>query len=93
MNELPNLSSRKPNWRQVAAFVGLTFALTYLLDLVLYLAVGYTGHPATAILLQLQMMLPAAVAIVLQLFVFRNSPLYHLKEPARWFFLFYLVYT
>ncbi len=82
-----------PNWKQVAAFVGLTFAITYLLDLVLYLTVGYSSHPATAILLQLQMLLPAAVAIVLQLLVFRNSPLYRLKGPARWFFYFYLLYT
>ncbi|HSJ55201.1 MAG TPA: CPBP family intramembrane glutamic endopeptidase, partial [Anaerolineae bacterium] len=83
----------KPNWRQVAGFVGLTFAITYLLDLVLYLTVGYTNHPATVMLLQLQMLLPAAVAIFLQLLVFRNSPLYRLKGPARFFFYFYLAYT
>jgi len=93
MNAYQNDRNLKPNWRQVAAFVGLTFAITYLLDLVLYLTVGYSSHPATTILLQLQMLLPAAVAIALQLLVFRNSPLYRLKTPARWFFYFYLAYT
>jgi uncharacterized protein len=82
-----------PNWRQVGAFVGLTFAITYLLDLGLYLTVGYSSHPATVMLLQLQMLLPAAVAIFLQLVLFRNSPLFRLKGPARWFFYFYLAYT
>ena len=56
----------KPNWGQVAVYVGVTLAVTYLLDLVLYLTVGYGSHPATVMLLQLQMLLPAAVAIVLQ---------------------------
>jgi len=93
MNALQNHSTLKPNWRQVAAFVGLTFAVTYLLDLGLYLTVGYSNHPATTMLLQVQMLLPAAVAILLQLLVFRNSPLYHLRGPARWFFYFYLAYT
>ena len=93
MNAYQNDRALKPNWRQVAAFVGLTFAITYLLDLVLYLTIGYSNHPATAILLQLQMLLPAAVAIALQLLIFRNSPLYRLKGPARWFFYFYLLYT
>lgn len=93
MNAPQNQRSPRPNWRQVTAFVALTFAVTYLLDLVLYLTVGYSNHPATTMLLQLQMLLPAAVAIVLQLLVFRNSPLYHLQGPARWFFYFYLAYT
>ena len=93
LDALQNRGRLEPNWKQVAAFVGLTFAVTYLLDLGLYLTVGYAKHPATTMLLQVQMMLPAAVAILLQLLVFRNSPLYHLKEPARWFFTFYLAYT
>jgi len=82
-----------PNWRQVAAFVGVTFILTYLLDLALYLAGGYGTNAATTLLLQVQMLIPACVAIVLQVFVFKDSPIYHERGPARWFFYGYLVYA
>jgi len=84
---------RGPNWRQVAAFVGVTFVLTYLLDLSLYLAGGYGANAATTLLLQVQMLIPACVAIVLQVFVFKDSPIYRLRGPARWFFYGYLVYA
>ncbi len=93
MDTLQTQSTLKPNWKQVALFVGLTFAITYLLDLGLYLTLGLANQPGTVMLLQLQMLLPAAVAISLQLLVFRNSPVYHHKGPARWFFIFYLAYT
>ena len=85
--------SPKPNWKQVGLFLGLTFGLTYLLDLILYLTIGYSQHPATTMLLQVQMLIPAAVAIALQIFVFGNSPNYRLKESPRWFFYYYLAYT
>lgn len=83
----------KPNWRQVTTFLGLTFGLTYLLDLVLYLGGGYGGTSATGLLLQVQMLIPACVAIVLQVFVFRDSPIYHVQDRTRWFFYGYLVYA
>jgi membrane protease YdiL (CAAX protease family) len=82
-----------PNWKQVGIFLGLTFGLTYLLNLLLYLTVGYSQHPATTMLLQVQMLIPAAVAIALQLFLFESSPNYRLKEAPRWFFYYYLAYT
>ena len=83
----------RPNWKQVATFLGLTFGLTYLLDLVLYLGGGYGGTPATGLLLQVQMLIPACVAIVLQVFVFKDSPIYHVRDRTRWFFYGYLVYA
>jgi membrane protease YdiL (CAAX protease family) len=83
----------KPNWRQVAIFVGITFVLTYLLDLSLYLTGGYGANAATTLLLQVQMLIPACVAIVLQVFVFKDSPIYRLQGPARLFFYGYLVYA
>ena len=83
----------KPNWKQVGLFLGLTFGLTFLLDLILYLTIGYSQHPATTMLLQVQMLIPAAVAIALQLFIFQTSPNYRLKESPRWFFYYYLAYT
>jgi hypothetical protein len=79
MQEDTHIIAPKPNWRQVATFLALTFGLTYLLDLVLYLTAGY-GETASAVyLVQFQMLIPAAVAIVLLMFVFRESPIYHLK--------------
>lgn len=88
----PRADMLKPNWRQVALFLGLTFGLTYLLNLVLYLTVGYGQSAAAGLLLQLQMLIPATVAIVLQLFVFRDSPIYHLNERPRWFFYVFLAF-
>ena len=82
-----------PNWRQVATFLGITFGLTYLLDLVLYLSGGYGGSAGTLTVLQVQMLIPACVAIVLQVFVFKDSPIYHVRDRSRWFFYGYLVYA
>jgi uncharacterized protein len=81
-----------PNWKQVALFVGVTFALTYLLDLALF-ALGGLEHAAATQVLQLQMMIPAGVAIALQLFVFRKSAIYRLQGRARWAFYLYLALT
>ncbi len=80
-------------WKQVSIFLGLTFSLTYLLNLVLHLTTGYGENTATGVLLQMQMLIPATVAMVLQLLVFKDSPLYHLKELPRWFFYFYLAFV
>jgi hypothetical protein len=59
----------RPNWRHVGAFLGLTFGLTWLLDLAIYLRGGLATAGVTTIL-QLQMLLPAFSAIVLGLFFF-----------------------
>lgn len=83
----------KPDWKQIGVFVAGTFLLTYLLDLVLYLTAGGLDHPAAGQVLQLQMLIPAGVAITLQLLVFRNSPMYRLQGQARWAFYLYLAVT
>jgi membrane protease YdiL (CAAX protease family) len=85
--------SRVVNWRQVGLFLAVTFTLTYALNLTLHLVWGYGTNVATGTLLQLQMLIPAAVAIVLQLFVFKTSPIYHLRQGPRWFFYGYLGYV
>ena len=82
-----------PNWKQVAIFLGLTFGLTYLLDLVLYMAGGLGGSSGTLAVLQVQMLIPACVAIILQVFVFSDSPIYRVRDGSRWFFYGYLVYA
>ncbi len=92
MGEEP-LEAFKPNWKQVTAFLGLTFGLTYLLDLALYLTVGYGQGAGTLMLLQVQMLIPASVAIALQLWAFKESAIYHLRERTRWFFYLYLAYA
>ena len=86
--------SQKVNWKQVGLFVGLTIALSWLLDLVLFLRFGLTS-PQMTIFLQLQMFIPAFVALGLQRFVFKDSPLHRSTYHGRprWFINFYLLLT
>ncbi len=75
-------------------FLGLTFGLTYLIDLVIYLRGGLTS-PGWYNAIWLTGMLPAFSAILLGLFFLPASPIYH-KRPAgrgRWFYYFFLLYT
>ena len=75
-------------------FLGLTFALTYLIDLAIYLR-GGLAVPGALNVVQLQMMIPAFSAILLGLFCFPESPIYH-RRPARrgrWFYYFFLLLT
>lgn len=87
------ISSRGVNWKQVGLFVGLTIALSWLVDLVLWRKFGYGLY--AQIFLQLQMLIPALVAIVLQRYAFKNSPIYfrNYQERPRWFFSAYIVFT
>jgi membrane protease YdiL (CAAX protease family) len=78
------------NWKQVLTFLGLTFGLTYLMNLILFLYGGFGQVVAARVQLQIQMLVPATVAMVLQLWVFRDSPIYQLRGLPRWFFYFYL---
>ena len=82
------------NWKQVGLFVGLTIALSWLLNLVMWLKFGYESTHAM-LFLQLQMLVPAFVAICLQRYVFKDSPLYrqNLQGRSRWFFGMYQVFT
>jgi CAAX protease family protein len=82
------------NWRQVSIFLGLTFGLTWLLDLILYLAGGLKA-PGLGTILSLQMLLPASSAILLGTFFFPNSPLYYKVNhtPVRWFTYYFLLQT
>ena len=63
----------KPNWRHVGAFLGLTFGLTCLLDLAIYLS-GGLSKPGVTTVLQLQMLLPAFSAILLGCASSRRAP-------------------
>ena len=87
-------TSSKVNWRQVGWFLGLTFGLTWLADLVLYFNGGLTS-PIAPLLLQFQMLLPAFSALLLGAFFFRESPVYYRsnRTASRWFVNFYLLFT
>ncbi len=78
------------NWKQVGIFLGLTFALTWLLDLVLFLTGGLKNQAAT-IVLQFQMLLPAFSAMLLGVFFFSNSPIYYRthRTASRWFIYYF----
>ena len=84
----------KPNLPRVGIFLGLTFGLTLLLNLAIYLR-GGLRIPGIVATLQLQMLLPAFSAIVLGLFFFPESPIYR-QRPAgrgRWFYYYFLLLT
>jgi membrane protease YdiL (CAAX protease family) len=86
--------AKKVNWKQVGIFIGLTFGLTWALDLVLYLK-GGLGNPAVSIALQFQMLLPAFSAMILGMFFFKDSPI-HLRNnhsKSRWFIWYFLLFT
>jgi membrane protease YdiL (CAAX protease family) len=82
------------NLKQVGVFVGVTFALTWLLDLALYLTGGLKS-PAVGIALQLQMLLPAFSAILLGMFFFKDSPIgvKTNRGKSRWFNWYFLLFT
>jgi membrane protease YdiL (CAAX protease family) len=75
-------------------FLGLTFGLTWLIDLAIYLSGGLTG-PGWYNALTLTGMIPAFSAILLGLFFLPGSPIYY-RRPAgrgRWFYYFFLLWT
>jgi membrane protease YdiL (CAAX protease family) len=85
---------RSTNWRQVITFLCLTFGLTWLLDLALYLNGGLlSGNVGLA--LQLQMLLPAFSALLLGVFFFKDSRVYFKSNhtASRWFIYFYFLLT
>lgn len=74
-------------------FLGLTFGLTYLIDLGIYLRGGLTS-PGWYNTIILTAMMPAFCAIVLGLFFLPASPIFY-KRPAgrgRWFYYYFLLY-
>jgi membrane protease YdiL (CAAX protease family) len=83
-----------PRWRHIGVFLGLTFGLTWLVNLVMYLR-GGIERPGAVTALQFQMLLPAFSAILLGLRWFPESPLYHRRTAGRprWFYYYFLFMT
>jgi membrane protease YdiL (CAAX protease family) len=93
-----DLAEQKVNWKEIGTFLALTFALTYLLDLLFLYLAGRGDNAALSLRsfhLQGRMLVPAFCAIALGLFLFKDSPIYFrtFREQPRYFFYFYLVYT
>ena len=90
-NETP---TRKVNVKQVSIFVALTFVLSWSLDLVLYLKGGLSS-PVASVALQLQMLLPAFSAMLLESFFFKDSRIYFKtnRTTSRWFIWYFLLFT
>jgi membrane protease YdiL (CAAX protease family) len=86
--EFPSFDKKGVFW-----FLGLTFGLTYLIDLVIYLRGGLTG-PGWYMAVALTGMMPAFSAIILGLFFLPASPIYHKRTAGRgrWFYYFFLLY-
>ena len=87
-------TTQRVNWPHVAWYLGVTFGLTWLLDLALYLA-GGLANPSARLLLQFQMLLPAFSAMLLGAFFFKDSLIYYHSNhgPSRWFVYFYFLLT
>lgn len=85
---------RTVNWPHVCAYIGLSFGLTWLVNLVLYLN-GGLKHPVAILVLQFQMLLPAFAAILLGVFFFKNSLIYYRTNhtASRWFIYYYFLMT
>lgn len=81
-------------WRHVAGFLGVTFALTWLVDLAIDLH-GGLETPGVVSVIQLQMLVPACSAIVLGWRLFPENSLYYRRSlgRARWFYYYVLVLT
>ena len=86
-------TSQPVRWQRVVPFLALTFVVTYAYNLFMALTTGYST-PALGLMLQGQMLIPACVALILQLFVWEDHPLFY-RRPFSWvraFAFFYLVY-
>lgn len=88
----PNAIRRGVRWPHVWAYLGLAFGLTWLVDLALALN-GGLSHPAAAMVLQFQMLLPALAALLPGMFLFKDSPVYHKtnRTTSRWFIYYFFL--
>jgi uncharacterized protein len=85
---------RSVNWPHVWIFIGLSFGLAWLIDLVLYLN-GGLQNPGASLMLQFQMLMPAFAALLLGVFFFKESLVYRKTNhyASRWFINYYFLMT
>lgn len=92
---VPEVLERKAvNWPHVWAYIGLSFGLTWLIDLAIYLN-GGLANPAAKLLMQFMMLMPALAAMLLGMFFFKESPIYYRtnRTASRWFIYYFFLLT
>lgn len=79
---------------RVAAFLSLTFALSWGFDLLIALTIGHRAYLGLG-LAPLGMLFPAFVALILRLFVFEDSPVHYRRYHGkpRWILYGFLLLT
>ena len=82
------------NWQHVWAYIGLSFGLAWLIDLLIFLN-GGLANPAVKLLMQSMMLMPALAAMLLGMFFFKESPIYYKtnRTTSRWFIYYYFFMT
>lgn len=82
------------NVKRVFLFLGLTFSLTWGFEYLVSATLTQSGYLETK-LHPLGMFFPAFSALLLQIFVFRDSPIYYRtnRDATRWVFFSYLLLT
>jgi membrane protease YdiL (CAAX protease family) len=87
-------SRRGVNWPHVWVYIGLSFGLAWLIDLVLYLN-GGLKNPGASLMLQFQMLMPAFAAFLLGVFFYKDSLVYRKtnRTASRWFIYYYFMMT
>jgi uncharacterized protein len=92
---VPEAAARQAvNWPHVWVYIGLSFGLAWLVDLVLFLN-GGLKNPGAMLMLQLQMLMPAFAALLLGMFFYKESLVYHKtnRTASRWFIYYYFLMT
>jgi membrane protease YdiL (CAAX protease family) len=86
--------SSRPSRRKLIQFLALTFGISWIIDVIIWLTGGLAQGYQVVVAMQLQMLVPAFSAIFLSIFVFRDSRIYrgHYRDMPRLFFYFYLVF-
>src|SRR5262245_63196529 len=82
------------NKKKVALFLGLTYALTYLLAIVYFQADGSVEPPGILIVGVIYMFMPALCAVVVQKLIYKaplKNPLRVRFWPNRWFVVAWLL--
>jgi len=85
---------QRVQFKRVFLFLVLTFGLTWSLELLIALTIKQTAYLETR-LHPMGMFFPAFSALLLQIFVFKDSPLYSRthKEKTRWVFYSFFLLT
>src|SRR5215475_7388753 len=82
------------NVKKVALFLGLTYALTYLLGISYFLAGGTVKSPDILIVGVIYMFVPTLCAVVVQKLIYKaplKNPLRIHFRPNRWFLVAWLL--